>query len=208
MAEPRSTSRRSLLGAAALVGGGALTVATPASAKESQPSKEQRALRVRESFKVVDRRGRQAFLVDTRKPPIIMGDKVFPAEARGGPDPATYLIFNDENGSEKGGLCASSTAASFSLDYANAQAITLATEWQGKEGGSALIMQQMPDPDLPPEQAAAPHRIRLGCYTQIGAMLALNDSQGRPRIVLEVDKDDTPRIKILDESGEVVSQLT
>jgi hypothetical protein len=201
----RLTSRRSLLGAAAVAGGGVLASATPARGSEAA---DRRAAPVRESFKVVDKRGRQAFLVSTRKPEIIMPGQMFPPEARGGPDPATYLIFNDENGAEKGGLCASATAASFSLDYHNAQAITLATEWQGEQGGAALIMQQMPDPDLPPDQASAPHRIRLGCYTQIGAMLALNDSRGRPRIVLEVDKDDVPRIKILDESGEVVSELT
>jgi hypothetical protein len=33
------------------------------------------------------------------------------------------------------------------------------------------------------------------------------DSQGRPRIVLQVDEHDQPTIKVLDEQGAVVKQL-
>jgi hypothetical protein len=186
LTENKVTSRRSLLGAAAAADGGLLMTGAPAQASPAQASPTR----------------------PVPEPKIIMPDRVLPPEARGGPDPATYLIFNDENGAEKGRLCASATAASFSLDYHNAQAITLATERRGRPGGAALIMRQMPEPDLPAEQASAPQRIRLGRYTQIGAMRALNDSRGRPRIVLAVEPDDVPRIKILDADGTVVNDLT
>ncbi|MGH3620438.1 MAG: hypothetical protein ACRDQ5_01425, partial [Sciscionella sp.] len=111
------------------------------------------------------------------------------------------------NESERGGVTASANSASFSLDYTNAQAITIGTEWSGKDGGAALSMSEMPDPGLPAERAHAVERVALQCRTGHGAMLALNDSKGRQRIVLEVDGDDVPRIRILDERGAVVAQL-
>jgi hypothetical protein len=162
---------------------------------------------VPESFKVVDKRGRQGLLVSTSKPPVYTGGRTLPADARQGPDPATYVIFNDENGSERGGITASADSASFSLDYANAEAITIASTWSGKDGGAALTMSGMPDPELPAEQAATVRRAALECHTGQGARFVLHDSAGRERIVLEVDADDVPRIKVLDAGGGVVTQL-
>ncbi|MEU6721906.1 hypothetical protein ABZ897_61620 [Nonomuraea sp. NPDC046802] len=69
-------------------------------------------------------------------------------------------------------------------------------------------MRQMPDPALPVEQLPPmPSRVQLGYSTPEGAFLVLSDSRGRPRIVLEIDGDDRPSIKVLDASGQVVSRL-
>lgn len=147
-------------------------------------------------------------LADTRRPPVIIGGKVIPAEQRQGPEHGTYLIFNDENGSERGGIVAGASEASFSLDYVNAQALTLATKWQGEHGATALFFKQMPDPRLPVEQTPPmPTRVELVWSTGDGAVLALNDSKGRPRIVLSVDAQDVPSIRVLDENGAVVGSL-
>ncbi|MEU0883434.1 hypothetical protein ABZ345_32910 [Lentzea sp. NPDC005914] len=169
---------------------------------------ETRGEQARESFTVRDNRRRQRVLADTRRPPVIIGGKVIPAEQRKGPEDGTYLIFNDENGSERGGIVAGASQASFSLDYVNAQAITLGTQWQGEHGAAALFFKQMPDPRLPVEQTPPmPTRVELVWSTGDGAVLALNDSKGRPRIVLSVDAQDVPSIRVLDENGAVVTSL-
>ncbi|MGH3624242.1 MAG: hypothetical protein ACRDQ5_21055, partial [Sciscionella sp.] len=124
----RRSSRRAVLGTAVAAGGG-LLAAPLISACE--PAQADGGREERESFKVVDRRGRQGLLVSTRKPPVHIGGRTLPARDRQGPDPATYVIFNDENESERGGVTASANSASFSLDYSNAQAITIGTEWSG-----------------------------------------------------------------------------
>ncbi|MFC4012169.1 hypothetical protein ACFOY2_33385 [Nonomuraea purpurea] len=195
--------RRGAIGtAAALFAGGAAMVAGAGPA-QAESSGEQ----ARESFRVVDRRGWQRFLASSTKPPAIIGGKTYPADQRQGPD-GTYLIFNDEDGNEKGGITAASTEASFSLDYANGQAITMATRWQGANGATLLDMRQMPDPALPVEQLPPmPSRVQLGYSTPEGAFLVLSDSRGRPRIVLEIDGDDRPSINVLDAAGQVVSRL-
>lgn len=208
----RVSSRRSVLGAAVAAGGGVLAApvlsACDSAATESAGTGQAGpAEQARESFTVVDKRGQQGLLVSTSKPQVRIGGRTLPASDRQGPDPATYVIFNDENESERGGITASANSASFSLDYANAQAITIGTQWSGKDGGAALSMSEMPDPEVPVERARTVQRAVLQCRTGQGAMLALHDSKGRQRIVLEVDGDDVPRIKILDDRGAVVSQL-
>lgn len=191
-------SRRTALRGAALAAT-ATAVATPAATADSHGD---------HSFTVRDNRGRQRLLADTRRPPILIGGKVIPAEQRQGPEHGTYLIFNDENGSERGGIVAGASEASLSLDYANAQALTLATRWQGEHGATALFFKQMPDPSLPVEQTPPmPTRVELVWSTADGAVLALNDSKGRPRIVISVDAQDVPGIRVLDEQGNVVSDL-
>ncbi|RJQ73840.1 hypothetical protein D5S17_24820 [Pseudonocardiaceae bacterium YIM PH 21723] len=154
-------------------------------------------------FILTDKRGRQRMLADTVKPPVLHRGKEYP---RQGPE-GTYLIFNDENGDEKGGIIAASSAASVSVDYPNAQAITMATRWEGKAGAAMLMFNAMPDPELPLEQARATHAIELGVSTADGTMLVLRDTQGRPRITLTVDRHDVPRIQILHADGTVAAQL-
>jgi len=191
-------SRRTALRGAALAAT-ATVAATPAAVAEPRGT---------HSFTVRDNRGRQRLLADTRRPPILIGGKTIPAEQRQGPEHGTYLIFNDENGSERGGVVAGASEASFSLDYVNAQALTLATRWQGEHGATALFFKQMPDPSLPVEQTPpTPTRVELVWSTADGAVLALNDSKGRPRIVISVDAQDVPSIRVLDEHGAVVSDL-
>jgi len=86
--------------------------------------------------------------------------------------------------SERGGIVAAATGAQLSLDFANAQAFTLGTEWQGKSGFAAVTFNQMPDPALPIEQVArVPQRAALGRTPGLGAVLSLNDSNGRTRIL-------------------------
>ncbi|MGY1900581.1 hypothetical protein [Nocardia gipuzkoensis] len=158
------------------------------------------------AFKIVDRRGQQRFLFDTRKPPIILGGKTYPPETRQGPD-ASYLIFNDENGNEKGGIIAAGDGALVSLDYPTGDAIHLQTRWEGKAGGAALVMRHMGDPTTPIEEAVHPLGLRLFVDTENGTGLTLCDQEGRPRIQLRVATDGTPSIAILDEQGAVLKQL-
>ncbi|SPL88302.1 unnamed protein product [[Actinomadura] parvosata subsp. kistnae] len=191
-----------MLGTAATLLAGGMTVLAGGPA-QADASGEQ----ARESFRVVDRRGRQRFLASSTKPPVIIGGRTYPADQRQGPE-GTYLIFNDGDGSEKGGIVASSAGASLSLDYGNAQAITMAARWEGVHGAAMLEMKHMPDPALPVEQVPAmPPRVQLGYSTAEGAFLVLSDSRGRPRIVLEIDADDTPVIKVLDPEGNVTGRL-
>jgi hypothetical protein len=199
-------SRRTALRGAAL---GVTTAAVVGSvATAGRASAESRGEQARESFTVRDNRGRQRLLADTRRPPAIIGDTVIPAEQRQGPEHGTYLIFNDENGSERGGIVAGASEASLSLDYVNAQALTLATRWQGDHGATALFFKQMPDPRLPVGQTPPmPTRVELVWSTADGAVLALRDSKGQPRIVLSVDAQDVPSIRVLDEHGALVAGL-
>ncbi|MFD9701029.1 hypothetical protein [Lentzea sp. NPDC059081] len=195
-------SRRTALRGAALAATTGAVLATPPAT--AGPRGEE----AREAFTVRDHRGRQRVLADTRRPPVLIGGRVIPAEQRQGPANGTYLIFNDENGDERGGVVAGASQASVSLDYVNAQAITLGTQWQGQHGATALFFKQMPDPSLPVEQTPPmPTRVELVWSTADGSVLALNDSRGRPRIVLAVDAQDVPSIRVLDENGAVVGQL-
>ncbi|MEV4223643.1 hypothetical protein [Nonomuraea sp. NPDC049725] len=195
--------RRAAIGAATALLANGMTVMASSESARAESSGEQ----ARKSFRVVDRRGRQRFLASSSKPPVIIGGKTYPADQRQGPE-GTYLIFNDGDGNEKGGIVASSAGASLSLDYTNAQAITMATRWEGVQGAALLEMKHMPDPSLPIDQVPAmPPRVQLGYSTPEGAFLVLSDSRGCPRIVLEIDGDDQPAIKVLDSEGKVVGQL-
>jgi hypothetical protein len=192
-----STNRRTVItGSAAAVAGAAIAAvagAEPAAAAEQ----------VRGSFKVVDKRGRQRFLADTKKPPAIIGGKEYP---RQGPENSSYLVFNDENGDEKGGIIADSHGALVSLDYATGDAIHLQTGWEDKAGGAFLTMNHMPDPASGIGVRHYPG-IQLFTHTSVGSALQLHDPQGRPRIRLNVAMDGTPSIAFLDEQGKVVKEL-
>ncbi len=158
------------------------------------------------SFTVVDNRGKQRFLMATTKPPIILRATTYPAQMRQGPD-ASYLLFNDENGDEKGGIAASSVGAQISLDYPNGDAIHLGANWEAEPAGAALTMKHIGDPNTPLEEARHTMGLRLFVDTENGTGLTLCDPQGRPRMQLRVAMDGTPSIAILDEHGAVVRQL-
>lgn len=206
----QETTRRDVLrtaGAAVVGGAGAVAVAAPASAAAAGPSQ----LRVRNELQLVDDQGSQRFLAQTSKPPVFIDGETLPPSDRGGPDHGTYLIFNDENESEKGGITVSSTGAGVSFDYPNVEAISLQASYQDSLGGSSLSMRQMPDPSINPldvTAAEAPMRVVLGTDNAgDGSLLFLYDSKGNPRIALQVDGQDVPTIKILDANGNVVAQL-
>lgn len=222
----KSISRRTILGstAAATIGVGGAVLGGPAARAAAEPnggpSADTRsespsagghttdAPVARGSFTVVDRRGRQRLLADTRKPPIIIGGKTYPAQMRQGPDNASYLIFNDDDGNERGGLVAHLNGGHLSLDYPNAQGITLAAHAAGDRGEAKLYFAQAPNADLPIESVGRiPNRVELGWDCDRGSILELNDSKGRPRIRLQVGPDDTPRVQLLDEAGGVVAQF-
>lgn len=186
--------------AAAVAGAGIGAAAGRATAEDADAST------VQGSFTVVDRRGKQRFLLDTGKPPIILGDKTLPAAERGGPD-GTYLIFNDENGDERGGIIAASSGALVSLDYPNGDAVHLQTKWQDRMGGAALTMTHIGDPTTPLDDAKHPLGVQLSVDTENGTALTLCDPQGRPRIQLRVAMDGTPAIAMLDENGAIIKQL-
>ncbi len=198
--------RRALLTAAGV--GAAATALAPSRANADSTKK---GLQVKEQLLFVDRGGRQRFLWQSTKPPVFVQGREFPAEARGGPPDGSYFIFNDEDKNEKGGITVSRNGAAVSLDYPNVQAITLGTSFLGKDGASQLSMVEMPDPDIPVEELTredVPIRVLLGTSNVgDGSLLFLYDHQGRPRITLQVDGEDVPRIQILDGDGNVVAQL-
>ncbi|MGW5387733.1 hypothetical protein [Nocardia sp. NPDC003963] len=196
-------NRRKIIAASAVAVAGAGVAAGVAAGKLRDDEESSTA---EGSFAVVDRRGRQRFLFESTKPPIVFGGRTFPAHERQGPD-ATYLIFNDENGDEKGGIIASSEAAQIALDFPNGDAVHLRAQWEGKVGGTTLSMRHMGDPTTPLEQAVHPTGVVLATDTEHGAALMLCDQQGRPRIRLQVGTDGTPSIAMLDEEGAVVRQL-
>ncbi|MGW3282590.1 hypothetical protein [Nocardia rhamnosiphila] len=199
-----SPNRRSIVVGSALAAAGLGLGAGVAVGKSSGQDGDTAA--AEGSFTVVDRRGRQRLLLETTKPPIVLGGRTYPAHERQGPD-ATYLIFNDEKGDEKGGIIASSEGAQLSLDYPNGDAVHLRAQWEGKVGGAVLAMRQLGDPDAPVEEARHPNGVLLSTHTEQGTSLMLCDPVGRPRIRLQVAADGTPSIAILDEQGSIVREL-
>lgn len=162
-----------------------------------------------ETFKITDKRGQQAFAFGTTKPPILWGGTTIPADQRSAPDPASWLIFNDENGDERGGLVASSNRTFLSMDYTNCDALNLGVDTTTENKTAGLTIRSMPDPNLPLDQAwaGAATAAQIGWTSNMGSCLALHDSQGRPRIVLSVDTDDVPHIQVLGIDGDVQHEL-
>ena len=204
-------NRRGALRAAAVgtVAGGA-SIAGSAAASGDDPGRLSGPLRVLRRFKLVDRAKRQRFLMQSTNPPVYLNGVVY---ERSGPPNGSYFIVNDENQNERGGFTFSPEVAHLALDWPTHEAVQLnAISYPGAIGAAMLVMRQMPDPSIPIEELNpdrdAPRRVVLGTSNGgDGAVLALFDSQGRPRIQLHVDDDDVPRIQILDAEGGVVAQL-
>lgn len=206
----RRTALRSAA-AAAGIAAAAGAVARPADAADAAKVVGKRLTRVRERLQLIDEQRRQRFLLSSIKPPVFVQGRSFPPEARSGPDDASYLIFNDENQSEKGGIIASSNLSQISLDYPTTQGLTINCVNEGQLGAAQISMNEAPDPTIPIEDLRpedTPRRVVLGCSNAgDGSALFLFDSAGRPRIGLQVDADDIPRIQILGADGSVVAQL-
>jgi hypothetical protein len=202
-------SRRNVLTAAGVGALGAFTLTAKAAADPQATTVG--PLHVRRQLMLVDRKGQQRFLWQSTKPPVILNGTVYPPEARSGPDDSSYFIFNDENQNERGGIIVDSGTAQLSFDYPTVDALHLNAVNQDKAGASQLIMRQMPDPAIPIDQlkpSDAPPRVLLATdNVGDGALLFLYDSKGQPRIVLQVDGEDVPRIQILDGDGNVVAQM-
>lgn len=207
------TRRNALRGAAAAGAIGAMGALAARASAATSDHQETRVgpLRVRKQLQLVDDEGQQRFLHQSSKPPVLLNGEVIPAEQRSGPDDASYFIFNDENQSEKGGIIVDSSVAQLSFDYPNVDALHLSAENVGSAGVAQLSMRQMPDPSIPPAEVTpedSPQRVLLATdNVGDGALLFLYDSKGRPRITLQVDGEDVPRIQILDGDGNVVSEL-
>ncbi|WP_338758954.1 hypothetical protein V7968_28930 [Nocardia vulneris] len=196
-----ASNRRALIaGAAAAVTGIGIGVGATKIVDSKEDSTEG-------PFTIVDRRGQQRFRLDTSKAPVVMGGRTYPASGRGGPDEGSYLVFNDENGDEKGGIVAHSGGTLIALDYPNGDAIHLQTRTEGDRGRASFSLNRMGDPQKPIEEAEHPVGVKLFADTEEGAGLTLHDAQGRPRIRLHVAADGTPSIAVLDENGNIVKQL-
>ena len=196
-------SRRAVLGATATVTATAAgTVLSPGAPAAAAPRGEPHA---RGSFKITDLRGKQRFRLDSRKPAIVIDGQEIPAAQRGGPENASWLIFNDDNGNEIGGILASTTGGSITFDYPGAiDAIKMSSIWRDGVGGAGININAHPGGAVP---AGPKERVLLGWRSDLGSLLHLTDSQGRPRITLGVDEHDTPSIKVLDTDGRVVARL-
>jgi hypothetical protein len=206
----RLTRRSALRGAAAGVAIGA-TGALAGPISSASGAEKSGPLDVRKRLRLLDKEGQQRFLQQSTKPPVYLAGKKYPAGQRGGPDDGSYFIFNDENQDERGGITVDHNVAQLSFDYPTVDAIHLNAVNDGAAGASQLSMRQMPDPSIPIEDLKpedAPPRVLLGTdNVGDGSLLFLYDSKGRPRISLQVDGDDVPRIQILDADGDVVAQL-
>lgn len=161
------------------------------------------SLVAKESLRLEDESGRQRLLATTTKPPAINDGVEY---ERGGDDNSTYVVFNDETGTEGGGIIVGSSGAMLSLDWKNQDAIHLETEYNESDGRASLLMTHMPDPSLP-SGAKTTLGLSLHCSTEYGTGLQLCDSHGSPRIVLQVDTNDVASIQILDEQGTVILRL-
>lgn len=200
-------SRRGALraGVFAAAGAGAAVGATPT---EASAAEDLGPVLAQRKVQLLDGDNQQRFLLQTSRPPVYLNGAVY---ERSGSPHGSYFIFNDQDQSERGGITVDRRNAQVSLDWPNVDAMHLgAYQKTATTGFASLSMRQMPDPAIPPEavtDADAPERVLLGTANTDGALLLLNDSQGRPRIVLHVQPDDQPVIQIWDAEGNVVAQL-
>jgi hypothetical protein len=168
---------------------------------------------------------------------VISNKSVFPGiiiRGKESPHPdrktAGLLFFNDE-GTENGGLIfggakdAKGSVESYghlSFDqYEQDQVFTIDANDQSGLHSSAVTMWDRPEYSIgellatPPEKrdafvAAHPNchaRVYLGRNQDHSVALRLKDTNGRDRIVLQVDKMGAPMIQLLDESGKIIGRL-
>ena len=204
-------SRRAAVKGAAVTAAAGAAGALAGSVSAAGAAEKSGPLEVRKKLKLVDNEGKQRFLHQSTKPPVFLQGRKIPASQRGGDPDGSYFIFNDENQDERGGITVDPNVAQLSFDYPTVDAMHLNAVNEGTAGASQLSMREMPDPSIPIEDLKpedAPPRVLLGTdNVGDGSLLFLYDSEGRPRITLQVDGNDVPRIQILDGDGNVVAQL-
>lgn len=135
------------------------------------------------------------------------------------------IIFCAPNGDEVGGIGASGTDrfghALFAIDYRGAplEAIGFGSRFspQGQSAG-LMIMEPPTEPvdvnrlaardeeEIARLQSMMVERVMLG-VENFDAGLVIKDREGRDRIVLSVDAENTPIVMILDEDGQEVARL-
>lgn len=135
--------------------------------------------------------------------------------ARTVPPGMSGMIFTDPKGNEVGGIGVSSRHTTVALDYRDTpiEAIGLAT-YQGKTGQSAMLKVmdnpketvdikkiKVNDPEeLKKLQSLMVDRITLGVEENV-ASLVIKDREGKDRILIGVDSQDQPYIKVLNKDG-------
>lgn len=139
-----------------------------------------------------------------RLPPVIVKGKEHPEF--GEPRPQAGMLFYNDEGSENGGLIFGGrknekgeivdSGGSLSFDkYGANQVVQLAgvDDKTARFAGLAISDQK--------------RRVWVGRSDDGNASVSLMDSQGRPRITIQVTKDGAPSLLFLDEKGQVVRRF-
>lgn len=139
-----------------------------------------------------------------RLPPVIVKGKEHPEF--GEPRPQAGMLFYNDEGSENGGLIFGGrqnekgeildSGGSLSFDkYGASQVVQLAgvDDKTDRFAGLAISDQN--------------RRVWVGRTDDGNASVLLMDSQGRPRITMQVSKDGAPTLSFLDEKGQVVRKF-
>lgn len=139
-----------------------------------------------------------------RLPPVIVKGKEHPEF--GEPRPQAGMLFYNDEGSENGGLIFGGrknekgeivdSGGSLSFDkYGANQVVQLAgvDDKTARFAGLAISDQK--------------RRVWVGRTDDGNASVSLMDSQGRPRITIQVTKDGAPSLLFLDEKGQVVRRF-
>lgn len=139
-----------------------------------------------------------------RLPPVIVKGKEHPEF--GEPRPQAGMLFYNDEGSENGGLIFGGrqnekgeivdSGGSLSFDkYGASQVVQLAgvDDKTDRFAGLAISDQN--------------RRVWVGRTDDGNASVLLMDSQGRPRITMQVTKDGAPTLSFLDEKGQVIRKF-
>ncbi|WEF34517.1 hypothetical protein [Pseudoduganella chitinolytica] len=158
---------------------------------------------------------------------------------------AAGMLFINDEGTENGGLIQAGSMvdgrakAGLSLTFdrfRQDQTLQLKHTDYGKQSTTAMIINDMPDPDVAPigamrtftaeaaklapaerqaywdklqaEGKLAQPRIYLGTSVDRASALSLQDANGKPRLRLLVSAQGQPLIEMLDETGKVVKSVT
>jgi len=136
------------------------------------------------------------------------------------------MIYCAPNGDEVGGIGVSGSDkgghALITLDYRNTplEAIGLATQYGPKGQSAAFVVMDNPtekvdvkkikvleESEVKRLQAMMVERISLGVDTNKSASLVIRDRRGKARIVIGIDENNKPQVKVLDENEKETGRL-